>query len=163
MLFSLFMCRRRRAWNSSNRCRAWYGLAEHLSLNVCVCFTCKLLNRKRNVAISLPAPEQNRLPKHLPSALDAFPIWRCRISFCSTWIRSRTRQEYSNHDRTIPAHQKATICCHVRSPNWKNFFWSCRESHPPPLWKSAADILNLTRSEERRVGKECRSRWSPYH
>ena len=23
--------------------------------------------------------------------------------------------------------------------------------------------LNLTRSEERRVGKECRSRWSPYH
>ena len=24
-------------------------------------------------------------------------------------------------------------------------------------------ILNLVRSEERRVGKECRSRWSPYH
>src|SRR6266498_5265221 len=31
----------------------------------------------------------------------------------------------------------------------------------------AAEILHLTqpalRSEERRVGKECRSRWSPYH
>ena len=32
-----------------------------------------------------------------------------------------------------------------------------------------AELLNiiqhnqLTRSEERRVGKECRSRWSPYH
>ena len=25
------------------------------------------------------------------------------------------------------------------------------------------DRLALTRSEERRVGKECRSRWSPYH
>src|ERR1017187_2590614 len=24
-------------------------------------------------------------------------------------------------------------------------------------------LLNMTRSEERRVGKECRSRWSPYH
>ena len=24
-------------------------------------------------------------------------------------------------------------------------------------------IKNVTRSEERRVGKECRSRWSPYH
>ena len=24
-------------------------------------------------------------------------------------------------------------------------------------------ILRITRSEERRVGKECRSRWSPYH
>ena len=23
--------------------------------------------------------------------------------------------------------------------------------------------MNLIRSEERRVGKECRSRWSPYH
>ena len=25
------------------------------------------------------------------------------------------------------------------------------------------DAMTLTRSEERRVGKECRSRWSPYH
>ena len=24
-------------------------------------------------------------------------------------------------------------------------------------------LLSFTRSEERRVGKECRSRWSPYH
>ena len=26
-----------------------------------------------------------------------------------------------------------------------------------------AALGNLLRSEERRVGKECRSRWSPYH
>ena len=26
-----------------------------------------------------------------------------------------------------------------------------------------ADDVDTTRSEERRVGKECRSRWSPYH
>src|SRR3989442_8032999 len=26
-----------------------------------------------------------------------------------------------------------------------------------------AFLLHCTRSEERRVGKECRSRWSPYH
>ena len=26
-------------------------------------------------------------------------------------------------------------------------------------WRNEADV----RSEERRVGKECRSRWSPYH
>ena len=25
------------------------------------------------------------------------------------------------------------------------------------------DELYIARSEERRVGKECRSRWSPYH
>ena len=26
-----------------------------------------------------------------------------------------------------------------------------------------SEKLNFIRSEERRVGKECRSRWSPYH
>ena len=26
-----------------------------------------------------------------------------------------------------------------------------------------ATVLSAPRSEERRVGKECRSRWSPYH
>ena len=29
--------------------------------------------------------------------------------------------------------------------------------------KELQNIYQLTRSEERRVGKECRSRWSPYH
>ena len=29
--------------------------------------------------------------------------------------------------------------------------------------KSGCDIYGYDRSEERRVGKECRSRWSPYH
>ena len=28
---------------------------------------------------------------------------------------------------------------------------------------SARGVELLSRSEERRVGKECRSRWSPYH
>src|SRR3712207_9468581 len=46
---------------------------------------------------------------------------------------------------------------------------------PAPLFRSALRRFNpgvpdimaeaqvVTRSEERRVGKECRSRWSPYH
>ena len=29
--------------------------------------------------------------------------------------------------------------------------------------KMLGGISNTLRSEERRVGKECRSRWSPYH
>src|SRR5260221_9245482 len=33
----------------------------------------------------------------------------------------------------------------------------------PPGERAAADIEQRLRSEERRVGKECRSRWSPYH
>ena len=29
--------------------------------------------------------------------------------------------------------------------------------------KAMGEMYILNRSEERRVGKECRSRWSPYH
>ena len=29
--------------------------------------------------------------------------------------------------------------------------------------KSITLVIRVLRSEERRVGKECRSRWSPYH
>ena len=29
--------------------------------------------------------------------------------------------------------------------------------------KMTGKLVDLLRSEERRVGKECRSRWSPYH
>ena len=31
------------------------------------------------------------------------------------------------------------------------------------LTENFAGLFDVIRSEERRVGKECRSRWSPYH
>ena len=34
------------------------------------------------------------------------------------------------------------------------------EDIPEPM---IANFIDVARSEERRVGKECRSRWSPYH
>ena len=34
---------------------------------------------------------------------------------------------------------------------------------PHGAHKLTASVLDFLRSEERRVGKECRSRWSPYH
>ena len=42
------------------------------------------------------------------------------------------------------------------------------DEHPQILEREVGYIFPLmevepTRSEERRVGKECRSRWSPYH
>ena len=36
-------------------------------------------------------------------------------------------------------------------------------SQGPKMEKIQKAAELLTRSEERRVGKECRSRWSPYH
>ena len=52
--------------------------------------------------------------------------------------------------------------------------WAFDDSHSPKYQKFKIDELPLItdfrqdwtyreRSEERRVGKECRSRWSPYH
>ena len=45
-----------------------------------------------------------------------------------------------------------------KRPHWGRFLggWLPRSGAPVPGW-------SLVRSEERRVGKECRSRWSPYH
>src|SRR5256886_6101420 len=34
---------------------------------------------------------------------------------------------------------------------------------PVAVVNNTADTIAPSRSEERRVGKECRSRWSPYH
>src|SRR3989449_7945029 len=42
-------------------------------------------------------------------------------------------------------------------------FERCGKAVPAPQVKEILRILELARSEERRVGKECRSRWSPYH
>src|SRR5256886_14186661 len=38
-----------------------------------------------------------------------------------------------------------------------------RALYPKSKWLDPAKVLATPRSEERRVGKECRSRWSPYH
>src|ERR1044071_10296256 len=58
-------------------------------------------------------------------------------------------------------------CCPAHSVD---DFWTARETIEEPwlafsLWsqRTARVFISSTRSEERRVGKECRSRWSPYH
>ena len=42
-------------------------------------------------------------------------------------------------------------------------FTSKATGTPPDAVTAAFKQMFPTRSEERRVGKECRSRWSPYH
>src|SRR3712207_8828938 len=48
--------------------------------------------------------------------------------------------------------------------------WACpiqrHDHHCPPTdgcTQGQETVIGSSRSEERRVGKECRSRWSPYH
>ena len=46
-----------------------------------------------------------------------------------------------------------------------DIFADGRTRNIPDLYDGAIEITPIptVRSEERRVGKECRSRWSPYH
>ena len=48
---------------------------------------------------------------------------------------------------------------HKLSPMWEGLFKVAHVSRPGAVHLEMQD----GRSEERRVGKECRSRWSPYH
>src|SRR5258708_35408936 len=72
--------------------------------------------------------------------------------------------------------------CHVRIVE-DDPYWLLADAPPPPIARFAPEqvyyistlskcltpglrvafVLLPDRSEERRVGKECRSRWSPYH
>ena len=45
----------------------------------------------------------------------------------------------------------------------KALFMKNWQSEPGEVCTSEIDFKDASRSEERRVGKECRSRWSPYH
>src|SRR2546422_11546967 len=52
---------------------------------------------------------------------------------------------------------------HAGFPLRQNRAADGRTYYQLPLGHKGLPPLTLTRSEERRVGKECRSRWSPYH
>ena len=54
--------------------------------------------------------------------------------------------------RDIPTVQTATIPLPVQGKDMDSIMQSLESG-----------VEELFRSEERRVGKECRSRWSPYH
>src|SRR3712207_8811319 len=60
------------------------------------------------------------------------------------------------------------------SPSWPNWFRPHDTTAPVDVtakpcslasasWRTSASEVAWVRSEERRVGKEWRSRWSPYH
>ena len=60
---------------------------------------------------------------------------------------------YLTGSSTVPARQRELLILRTA--------WLCGNE---PLWAThAARARAEGRSEERRVGKECRSRWSPYH
>src|SRR3546814_19508891 len=66
---------------------------------------------------------------------------------------------------SFPPRQAKTSPSHFRSRNGRPCYWDRTISSKP--WRSRSGSMDFSRSEERRVGKECvstcRYRWEPYH
>src|SRR5262245_24171208 len=74
------------------------------------------------------------------------------------------RRVVAGHDHLRPGRQRA-LTRHVRRPEVELRTVVVEERRVPAALLLGQNVrLSLElRSEERRVGKECRSRWSPYH
>src|SRR2546422_344257 len=80
------------------------------------------------------------------------------------WIRQAITRAIADQARTIriPVHMIEVInkVMHVQKKIMMEFG---REATPEEVADEMRLPVERVRSEERRVGKECRSRWSPYH
>ena len=73
---------------------------------------------------------------------------------------------YIVNSRPLTTHQISTDSAIEPQPLTPNnlLTMKCQPLQPPPgKFEEAESRKQWRRSEERRVGKECRSRWSPYH
>ena len=71
-------------------------------------------------------------------------------------VKNQEMEEYF-FDIVVPMEEQIEIKDGKRKTNLKKVFPGY------VLIKMIVTEQNISRSEERRVGKECRSRWSPYH
>src|ERR1017187_937587 len=105
-----------------------------------------------------PATDTSRAPCASSGASHAFSSSRLRAIIAS--LGGRQRELESEFTRVVLAGQlervqrRAKLDAHLLA----------RENEPElPGAVPAEPARRIGRSEERRVGKECRSRWSPYH
>ena len=88
-------------------------------------------------------------------------LWALLAASCwgqasGTWkmIPAKSRQSSGPLAKEITAQYEA----HSNAETWT--FYLVRANG---ILETTSQTLRFDRSEERRVGKECRSRWSPYH
>ena len=85
-----------------------------------------------------------------PRVSVVVPVYNTPLPFFRQMLRSVRRQTYANWQLVLV---DASDAAHP-APGALAQKWAARD---------ARILYKKIRSEERRVGKECRSRWSPYH
>src|SRR5256885_915169 len=111
-----------------------------------------------------PASGGGPIPGHLSGAAPAAPA--CRAAVLPRPSLSRSPRTLRRHGRGARAVARVMLAIMVKTLavlvvliaalagyTWITLHWSY----------SDGERAGYVRSEERRVGKECRSRWSPYH
>src|SRR5690554_6894141 len=83
-------------------------------------------------------------PLFVKQLVEKYPDPKPHFNTLSTYVRSLEEKGYLSHD--------------VFGTTYRYFSIINEEEYRKGNLKSV-----VKRSEERRVGKECRSRWSPYH
>src|SRR5258706_10390888 len=86
----------------------------------------------------------------------------CAFFFSSRRRHTRLVSDWSSDVCSSDLHQGCPRVSQIRAGRDRGRRRLC---HNPwtVLWIGTPEELDRRRSEERRVGKECRSRWSPYH
>src|SRR5256885_8723038 len=85
-----------------------------------------------------------RLQGDWSSDVCSSDLFECMWLGRTAAMPSHMHSNVTSHSRRAPIETSSTRYIRLLSP--------CQPS-----------LMTVTRSEERRVGKECRSRWSPYH
>src|SRR5256885_16631067 len=89
--------------------------------------------------------------KHLKALRRKTPL----RAICEAWEKDPSRFRLHPHHLTVGLN---ILVCGVLMPVSILRFWIFSN-----MLSLSYKLVRFRRSEERRVGKECRSRWSPYH
>src|ERR1035441_8309466 len=101
------------------------------------------------------------IPDDAPPVLRASAVWAA--------LAARADLDYhdtlpGSEDRLIERIGAAEVVLNIRASSkfTERVLAACPRLRLISVWGTGTDHVDLARSEERRVGKECRSRWSPY-
>src|SRR3712207_3930409 len=92
----------------------------------------------------------------LPGRTEYYP----QVETGKGLIRKPFRVEREGSSWASPEISPELIDIEQIKAEWRIIY---RPASIPPEFVRGEEIFEAIRSEERRVGKECRSRWSPYH